>query len=245
MRTIKLLYFFCVSILTAPRRLLNELFRLSEQLYHKHRCGAIPLKTVCISNFFTQETIRNYTYLDGTSTVLDIALLKSIARSISDCMYLEIGTWRGESLVNVADVAMACGCVSLEYSKDFVCDRAENPTSESEEKSSVILPDLIDKNFKFDLIFIDGSHEFADIAQDTENAFKLLRPNGVIVWHDYGLTTEKVNWTTLDAIIEGCPIDRLSNLYHVSNTLCAIYTERELKPVEQMGLFEIAIRKTR
>ena len=112
-------------------------------------------------------------------------------------------------------------------------------------KILTIFPDGWPNGKHYDFIFIDGSHEFADIAQDTRNAFRLLKPGGVIVWHDYGLTTEKVNWTTLDAIIEGCPIDRLSNLYHVSNTLCAIYTTRELKPVEQMGLFEVAIKKTR
>jgi hypothetical protein len=33
-------------------------------------------------------------------------------------------------------------------------------------------------------MFIDGSHEFEDVCRDTENAFAVLSPRGVLVWHD-------------------------------------------------------------
>jgi len=38
----------------------------------------------------------------------------------------------------------------------------------------------------FDLIFIDGGHDFDCVKSDTENAFKNLAPGGAIFWHDYG-----------------------------------------------------------
>lgn len=37
----------------------------------------------------------------------------------------------------------------------------------------------------FDLIFIDGSHAYSYIKSDTEKAMRMLRPGGVILWHDY------------------------------------------------------------
>ncbi|HUO02775.1 MAG TPA: class I SAM-dependent methyltransferase, partial [Rhizomicrobium sp.] len=36
-----------------------------------------------------------------------------------------------------------------------------------------------------DLIFVDAAHDYENKRIDTENAFRLLSPNGVILWHDY------------------------------------------------------------
>ena len=38
---------------------------------------------------------------------------------------------------------------------------------------------------KIDLIFIDGAHTRSYVENDTNKAFKMLSPQGVIVWHDY------------------------------------------------------------
>lgn len=37
----------------------------------------------------------------------------------------------------------------------------------------------------FDLIFVDGSHAYSYVKSDTEKALRMIRPNGVILWHDY------------------------------------------------------------
>lgn len=47
---------------------------------------------------------------------------------------------------------------------------------------------------KQDFIFIDAGHRYCDVKHDTENALQLIRPGGVIVWHDYGL------WLELDVV---------------------------------------------
>jgi Methyltransferase domain len=36
-----------------------------------------------------------------------------------------------------------------------------------------------------DLVFIDGGHSYECVKADTENALKVLAPNGVILWDDY------------------------------------------------------------
>jgi predicted O-methyltransferase YrrM len=38
---------------------------------------------------------------------------------------------------------------------------------------------------KMDLIFVDGSHAFSYVMSDSEKAFKMVAPNGIIIWHDY------------------------------------------------------------
>ena len=38
---------------------------------------------------------------------------------------------------------------------------------------------------KCDLIFIDGSHAYSYIKSDSEKALRMVRPGGVVLWHDY------------------------------------------------------------
>ena len=42
----------------------------------------------------------------------------------------------------------------------------------------------------YDLIFIDGLHEYEQVYRDITNALKVLQPNGTIVCHDMLPTTE-------------------------------------------------------
>ena len=42
-------------------------------------------------------------------------------------------------------------------------------------------------NAPFDLVFIDGCHYYDYVKTDSENAFKHTTPEGVIIWHDYGM----------------------------------------------------------
>lgn len=38
---------------------------------------------------------------------------------------------------------------------------------------------------QFDLIFIDGAHIYSYVLNDTEKALKMLKPGGILLWHDY------------------------------------------------------------
>jgi len=187
------------------------------------------------------ETVEPYSFLEGTSLPIDLALLKALARNYEHCRYLEIGTWRGESVANVASIADQC--VSINLSGDEMRQRGLS-------KEFIDVHRFFSKNFKnishighdshsfdfsvfkkkFDLIFIDGDHTYKSIKIDTQNAFKLLRNiDSVIVWHDYGFSPERVRWSVLAGILDGCPKEKRKNLFHISNTLCAIYINRNFK----------------
>lgn len=48
------------------------------------------------------------------------------------------------------------------------------------------LPKMVDSYAEhFDFIYIDGSHQAADVLSDAVNAFKLLRPGGIMCFDDY------------------------------------------------------------
>ena len=53
------------------------------------------------------------TFLDGGSLPTDLALLRGLAGFFEDCKYFEIGTWRGESVANMARVASECYTLNL------------------------------------------------------------------------------------------------------------------------------------
>ena len=42
---------------------------------------------------------------------------------------------------------------------------------------------------KFDMVFIDGSHDFGHVTGDIQMFRRLLKPNGLICGHDYGEPT--------------------------------------------------------
>jgi len=244
MRLLKLLYFVLKAFLFDMRSFANSMYSAAEEAnrkrYVKVKKGFKKgLPTIDLLDLLPDfnESIRNYTYIDGTSRVTDIALLKSLAKGYKDCQYLEIGSFRGESLVNVADVAAECLSISLsdkemhdlglsEYVKvqRFFSKELKNVQHINHNSLTFNFSDL---NKKFDIIFIDGDHSYQAVKKDTENAFKLLKnENSIIVWHDYGLSYNLENWTTIAAMIDGTPADKRDKIYHVSNTICSVYINK-------------------
>jgi len=76
---------------------------------------------------------------------------------------------------------------------------------------------------RFDLIFVDGGHHYDIIKSDSDLAFEMLKPSGVIVWHDYasGIHTDVARF--LDEQSEAW------GLYHIKNTMMAICARGEAK----------------
>jgi hypothetical protein len=197
------------------------------------------LRTVDLLELFSdfEENLTTYSFLDGTSLITDIMLLKKLARNYPACNYLEVGSWRGESIINVSEVATYCTSISLSplemesmnLSKEFI--NLHGVFSKNAQNISEIFHNSRTFDFnklgqKFDLIFIDGDHSYEGVLNDTKKIFDLRRDaTSVIVWHDYGYSTETVRYSVFKAIMDGIPAEKHKNLYHVSNTMCAVYIE--------------------
>ncbi len=39
-----------------------------------------------------------------------------------------------------------------------------------------------------DFVFIDGAHDYESVRKDTENALRIVREGGIILWHDYSIS---------------------------------------------------------
>ncbi len=188
------------------------------------------------------DTITHYTYLDGTSRVTDFALLRLLARRFPHGRYIEFGSWRGESLANVAPLVKEVIAMSFSAA-DMKRIGASDAAVRAAHLFSKDLPnlrriehntqtyDFTELNGTCDLVFVDADHQFPGVTIDTRSAFKLLKDDkSIIVWHDYGLGYETVNWQVLRGILDGAPDDaHRKRIFHVSNTLCAVYLPESVR----------------
>lgn len=199
------------------------------------------------------ESLDCFAFLDGSCIPTDIALLKSLAKKFDNCKYFEIGTWRGESVVNVADVAKECYTLNLSKSELLSMGLKEKYAdlhgffSKGRDNITHLTGNSLNYNFqdldkKFDLIFIDGDHHYDFVKNDTEKVFKhLVHENSIIVWHDYARNPEKVRHEILAGILDGTPKEHRKYLYHVSNTMCAIFIRSEF-PTKELDAPEIPVK---
>ncbi len=194
------------------------------------------------------ETISPYSSLYGGSLITDIGLLKALSRKIDNCTYFEIGTWRGESVSNVAEHADKCYTLNLSnnalsnlgYNTEYLNQQglySKNLKNVTHLRGNSFDFDFSSYYGKCDLVFIDGDHRYDSVVNDTEIAFKLLKDeNSIIIWHDYSRDLKNIRWDVLKGIIDGTPQDKRSKLYGVSNTLCAMYCEKPLNTINPLSI---------
>lgn len=69
-----------------------------------------------------------------------------------------------------------------------------------------------------DLIFVDASHSYPYVVNDTAKAFEMISPGGTILWHDYP------NFAGVKRHLEELPTERRAT--RILDTILAIFTDR-------------------
>lgn len=187
-----------------------------------------------------------FSFLDGGSLPTDIALLMNLAKTFNRCSYFEIGTWRGESVVNVAENADTCFTLNLTDEEMRSIGKSEAYIAQtgmfSKNKDNIIHLRGNSRHFdfagikqKFDLIFIDGDHHYDSVKNDTQQVFKhLVHDQSIVVWHDYARNPETVRFEVFAGILDGLPEFRHQYLYHVGNTLSAVFLNNKVLPTNPL-----------
>lgn len=184
-----------------------------------------------------EEEVEGVTFLEGASTAVDLAFIKSIVKSKKDCDYLEIGSFRGESLINILPVCKSATSISLSPSemagmnipKDYIeadyCLVEPNDKLTRIQHNSLTF-DYTSLNKKYDVIFIDGDHSTNGVKSDTQNALKLLKDeSSIIIWHDCSFSYSDIRYDVIRGVILGLGDQNFADFYRVRNTLCGIYTK--------------------
>lgn len=143
-------------------------------------------------------------------TPAEVLAIGAIVRKLRPERILEIGTFEGNTTVNLAANAPSDAHVfTLDLPPDWdrrysldVRDIHHNAAtgdhtgrqfidSRHENRITQLWGDSAEFDWHehgpFDLILIDGCHSYEYAVSDTRNALRVLRPGGAIVWHDYGM----------------------------------------------------------
>jgi predicted O-methyltransferase YrrM len=186
-----------------------------------------------------EATIEPYAFLDGGSLPTDLGLLIWFARNIDRCKYFEIGTWRGESVANVARFAESCHTLNLSAGELQSLGMREGYIEQqgyfsrglenvAHLQGNSLHFDFSSLELKFDLIFIDGDHHYESVKSDTEQVFHhLVHDHSVVVWHDYAHHPEKVRYEVMAGILDGCPAENHNRIYHMAHSKSAFFAGKE------------------
>lgn len=186
---------------------------------------------------------------NGNVTVIELVVLCHLARRTSPRQIFEIGTFDGRTILNLAantPESTACftldlpaedeGRTTLELASDdlrfirkekigerFLSTDYRRRIHQLRGDSASI--DLRQHEGNMEFIFIDGSHSYPYVKNDTELAFKLLSPSGgTIVWHDYDSS-----WPGVTAALNGYYKGdaRFRSAFHIEGTsLVVLETHR-------------------
>ncbi len=233
---------------------------IRKQQFQKTYPNFLSLPEVSLDEISNQNFESNVDLfiLDGGSLPTDLALLKTLAKGKDS--YFEIGTWRGESVWNVAKEIEDCTTLNLSkaemeamgwnkrYAELHGILSKKNPKILHLEGNTKTF-DFAGLNKKYDLIFIDGDHSYEMVKHDTEQVFKhLVHDKSVVVWHDYAYNAEKIRYEVFKAILDGTPKEFHQNIYHPQNTMCAVFNRENYRtsafesPKTPEFLFEVNLK---
>jgi len=102
-------------------------------------------------------------------------IIANVAKSVGAQTYLELGLRDARNHRSMLEIVPYCVGVDCEKMFDGEIPHFYHMTTDA----------FFEQNTeKFDIIFIDASHEFSQVAVDFENAIKVLEKHGVIFLHD-------------------------------------------------------------
>lgn len=176
---------------------------------------------------------------NGNVRISELGILSLLAKQCPDhSTIFEIGTFDGRTTLNLAINSPAhCQIITLDLPSQtdtkFDVDAGEThfidkPESGARYKHTSTHIDASKKitqqygdsaTFDFSsyttqcsLIFVDGSHAYDYALSDTVNARKMIQPDGIIIWHDYGV------WQGVTQALEEIEAKEQIGLKHIAGT---------------------------
>jgi predicted O-methyltransferase YrrM len=135
----------------------------------------------------------NTTLQEGSVAEYELFMLSTLCRCVRARAVMEIGTYRGRTTCNLAaNIAEKGRVYTLNYSDASLANIVVGEMYRGTPLEGLIETIMADSmHFDFspwygqvDLMFIDGNHSLSYVQKDSENAFRCVRPGGIIAWHD-------------------------------------------------------------
>jgi predicted O-methyltransferase YrrM len=189
----------------------------------------------------------------GNVSALELIIIAKLAQIIRGRVLFEIGTFDGRTTLNLAanspegavvytldlpkdqlnSTKFGVGPDEINYvKKEPECIGNRFANSPYRKRIVQLLGDSAAFDFTpfyqgVDLVFVDGSHTYAHVLNDSRIALALLRPgSGIILWHDY-------DWGyggAAKALEELCQTPEYKNLKYIRGTTLAYLSRLHLHP---------------
>jgi hypothetical protein len=232
--------FVMASVTDRPRRVrfVNSVlaFAERERLHERFPSVGIPVQLVDAPDL--DIVLRPAGQRPGYVAFAELCLLAALVRSINARQVFEFGTFDGNTSYHFAMNMPADGVVFtvdipsgavplLRTDKGDALFQAGEGRGYRWEGTSVahkvraIQSDSarLDSGSylrSIDLVFIDGAHSAEYLANDTALALRMVRPGGIIVWHDYMVWNDVT--TFLNALSHRYPLQHLAGSSLVLHT---------------------------
>lgn len=157
-------------------------------------------------------------YLNARETAILIALIKPVAPKVFIEFGCNVGLTARRVLDNVPSIDTYIGIDVPPYHVPTLdCQWGEVPADAgwwvaSEQKFHLLIADRVltrDDLEPADAVFIDGDHSFDGVMRDARLARALVRPGGLIAFHDYGNPHVEVTAALDHLEQEGWPLNQI------------------------------------
>ncbi len=157
----------------------------------------------------TTVTLAELAAVDGNISLVELVTIASLVRRLNPKLIFEIGTFDGRTTLNMAlnqnqgaeIVTLDLPAIELESvikpleasDRKYILKDASGSRFAQTQCSARIVQlygdsakyDFSKYKQKVDLMFIDGSHSYDFVLNDSYIALSLVRQGGMIIWHDY------------------------------------------------------------
>jgi predicted O-methyltransferase YrrM len=206
------LYLFTLGL--ARRRDRGTIVELARRFGHAHdrrEPTELPLAAAdALVPPGTLVDLREVEAVDGNVSERELVAICRLTRALAPHRVFELGTFDGRTTLNLAANApdarvftldlprsgLGSTAGTIEASERQYADKEASGTRFAGSAEAARITQLYGDSATFDyapyegtmdLVFIDASHAYEYVLNDSLRALRLLRPSGgVVLWHDYG-----------------------------------------------------------
>ena len=215
------LYLLTFGLFKKKNRVLLD--KISTRLGYEAREHKLILPLVKIEELSPSNSVialSEFDYVDGNTSLYELCVINSLVKKYRPENILEIGTFDGRTALNMALNTEGTGKVytldlpgTLKDNTRFALLDDEQLYVEKQQSGARIkdsnmgnkIIQLYGDSASYDFnelppvnfIFIDGSHAYDYVISDSLKSQEKIEPDGIIVWHDYGVwvgVTNAINY---------------------------------------------------
>ncbi len=179
---------------------------------------------------------------DGNASLLELVILNHLVRMSKAAAIFEFGTFDGRTTLNLAANSPENARIyTLDLPDEEVTSAKANPLGDTKFSGKVetgykykrhplgkkvvqLLGDSLRFDFSpyrasVDFIFVDAAHTYPYVMSDTRAALEMLRPDGIVLWHDYRSSCEGVSTALNELFAKGGIYGKMR---HIAGTNLAV-----------------------